>query len=718
VAENKTKKGKEASRYHNKYSTWRVAVSVIGVVVNVALSFGAHALGLPLYLDTIGTIGAASIAGFFPGIVTAVATNVLCGVFNNYSIYYSILNVMIAVLAVLMSKNGGMKKLGNIIMLALSGALITGGFGALIQWALLGGPQYSTIEDAAKAMSDNTGAGMMLCFIFVNITLNMVDKGISTAAAAALLRLIPDTAKQAIFESTYLQRPPTAEELKGMRKQERRGSLSIQARVTLMVTLVALSITIIMGGITVRLYADHAEEEAIEGARSAARFASEIIDPAMLDEYIAKGEEAPGYLETKALLYNIRDNVPEVQYLYVVKIQKDGCHFIFDLDYGDEEGYVPGEVVPFDDEFEPYLDRLFAGEEIETVNAKFLTHMVMTVYYPVLDERGNTACYAGADVSLEFLSGYVQQFLLRAVLMFSGFFMLILACSIWITGRYMSNPVRSMAYTAGLFAGNDETQVALDENVKNIRALDIRTGDEIENLYRVLLEMASDTAEQIRDIRSYAKTIEKMQNGLIITMADMVENRDADTGAHIQKTAAYVRIIMDALKRKGYYVNKLTPKYMSEVEMSAPLHDVGKINIPDAVLNKPGKLTDEEYEIMKTHTTAGKQIMEQAINTVQGASYLKEARNMAAFHHEKWDGTGYPEGLCGEVIPLSARIMAVADVFDALTSKRIYKPPMPLEKALGIIQDGAGKHFDPLCVEAFMDSLDEVKRVLKKYQDA
>ena len=262
-----------------------------------------------------------------------------------------------------------------------------------------------------------------------------------------------------------------------------------------------------------------------------------------------------------------------------------------------------------------------------------------------------------------------------------------------------------------------DNQAVLQDNVKKIKRLKIKTDDELENLYNALCKMTEDTAEQVNDIRYQNQTINQMQNGLIVTMADMVENRDADTGYHIQKTADYVRIILEGLKKKGYYEGKLTPKFMNDVVMSAPLHDIGKINISDTILNKPGKLTPEEYEIMKTHTTAGKNIMEKAINTVKGENYLKEARNMAAYHHEWWDGNGYPEGLKGQVIPLSARVMAVADVFDALTSKRIYKEAMPFEEAIDIIKQESGTHFDPKCVEVFAEAEEEVRLVLRRYQE-
>lgn len=164
-----------------------------------------------------------------------------------------------------------------------------------------------------------------------------------------------------------------------------------------------------------------------------------------------------------------------------------------------------------------------------------------------------------------------------------------------------------------------------------------------------------------------------MHTAFLITLADMVESRDQNTGDHVRKTASYVKIILNELKREGVYTEQLTDKYIGDVVSSAPLHDVGKINISDIILNKPGKLTDEEFEIMKTHTTAGGNIISSIIDKVPDSDYLHEAKNLAMYHHEKWNGKGYPAGLAGEDIPLSARVMAVADVFDALISNRCYK---------------------------------------------
>lgn len=199
----------------------------------------------------------------------------------------------------------------------------------------------------------------------------------------------------------------------------------------------------------------------------------------------------------------------------------------------------------------------------------------------------------------------------------------------------------------------------------------------------------------------YHERVSRMQSGMITFMAEVVENRDDNTGGHIRRTAAYVERIAKELKRQGTYSGILTDRYMEDMIVAAPLHDIGKIHIPDVVLNKPGKLTDEEFEIMKTHTTAGEELLTHAKGELGESGYLNTAIEMAAYHHEWWNGKGYPYGISGEEIPLCARIMAVADVFDALTSKRCYKEAMPLEKAYAIIREESSTHFDPMVVSAF-----------------
>lgn len=203
----------------------------------------------------------------------------------------------------------------------------------------------------------------------------------------------------------------------------------------------------------------------------------------------------------------------------------------------------------------------------------------------------------------------------------------------------------------------------------------------------------------------YHERVSAMQSGMITLMAEIVENRDDNTGGHIKRTAKYVEQIAEELKKRGAYASVLTDAYVKDMIVAAPLHDIGKIHIPDNILNKPGRLTEEEFAIMKTHTTAGRDLLVQAMEELGEFPYLRMAIEMAESHHEWWNGKGYPEGISGEEIPLCARIMAVADVFDALTSKRCYKDEMPLEKAYAIIREESGTHFDPVVAEAFLEKI-------------
>ena len=691
------------------------AYIILGVAINVLLAYLMHTLDLPLFLDTPGTILTVGLGGPVFGVLTAMITNIVCVIFNRDSLYFSIINVLIAICYsefIHRYKSKSFKKIPMFIGLA---ALISGIMGSGIQWILFGGPQNKAVTEMASVMAPEGEMGFFFGAMLVNICLNVVDKTVSSGIAFGMYKLIPERQKEAIKNSGWRQKPIS--ESDPMQEGRVKGKKSFLRRIVMMLLAASLALAVIMSWISIRIYSDELKEDYTDSAKNAAFFAADIIDTDSIDEYIRKGREIPSYEETEDLLYKIRENSPGVKYLYVFKPDERGAIYIFDLDAGEDDlGYEPGKIEPIEAELQPYMDQLLAGEDIEPVELTRKYGWVLTVYRAVRDKSGNTACYVGADVSMPYITTFARNFILKSWLIFAGFFVLIIEFGIHFAKYNLVYPLTSMTSCAKGFVEGDGDQKSMDSNVKEIRGLDIHTGDEIEELYKAVCIMESDMAEQVRDIRYYADATVKMQNGLIITMADMVENRDSDTGAHVQKTAAYVRIILNGLKRKGYYAEKLTPKYMTDVEMSAPLHDVGKIHISDAILNKPGKLTQEEFNIMKTHTTAGKDIMENAISTVQGENYLKEARNMAAYHHERWDGKGYPEGLHGEVIPLSARIMAVADVFDALTSARVYKPPFSVESALQTLREGAGKQFDPKCVEVFLESSTEVKRVLMKYK--
>ena len=701
----------------NKTGVRLAIIAAFSIAVNVLLSYLVSRFELPFYLDTAGTILISALGGAFPGIMVAVATNLFCGIFNQYSLYYMIISVLIAICTSWFVRYNKFSRRLMIFVYILIMALSGGVIGTAIQWILLNGPQFGDVAEMSAYISGRReGAGYFLIAMIINTGINMIDKAITAGLAFAVLRLMPKAFIEDIRNHSWKQKPLSDEEIRGInRASVIKDGYPLKRRLAMVLTIATVALTVIMGFISANLHFAYEKKEYTNIAINAARLAASFVSPSMLDRYIDEGADAPGYKDTKAMLYNIRDASDGVEYLYVIKIKDDGCYVAFDLETEDTPAYEPGDKIEFEEAFEPYLSELKAGEMIDPVESDDISGWVLTAYYPIRYENRVTAGYACADVSMTYLEGFVKDYVLRILLIFSGFFVLILGYGLWVSGFFIIYPVGSIVNVVEGFMTDNDDQDKLDENVRKLRNLDIHTGDEVEKLYDAICRMASETTEQMRSVRHYAEATASMQNGIIVTMADMVESRDSDTGAHVQKTAAYVRIILKGLKKKGYYVAKLTPKYMQDVEMSAPLHDVGKINVPDAVLNKPGKLTDEEFEIMKTHTTAGKEIMEKAINTVKGGSYLKEARNMAAYHHERWDGKGYPEGLHGQVIPLSARVMAVADVFDALTSPRVYKPAFPLDKALSIIEEGSGTQFDPKCVEVFMESLDEVKQVLKKY---
>lgn len=226
-------------------------------------------------------------------------------------------------------------------------------------------------------------------------------------------------------------------------------------------------------------------------------------------------------------------------------------------------------------------------------------------------------------------------------------------------------------------------------------------------------QLEEENERKTQALIEHSQRMLAIQESTVIGMANLIENRDQDTGEHVKRTSKYVELLTREAQKAGYFINILTNDYAELLVKAAPMHDIGKIVVSDSILQKPGKLTTEEYEIMKGHTTAGGRIVAEVLANIEDQEYIDIAAQVAEGHHEKWDGSGYPKGLSGNEIPICARIMAVADVFDALISKRCYKDPMSVDKAFSIIEESAGSHFDPVLAKLFCGIRREVEEVLQ-----
>ena len=235
--------------------------------------------------------------------------------------------------------------------------------------------------------------------------------------------------------------------------------------------------------------------------------------------------------------------------------------------------------------------------------------------------------------------------------------------------------------------------------------------------YQMVLRDITERKRLENELVDSIKDVEAARTGTILGLAKLAEYRDEDTGAHLERIREYTRILAEELARTSKYKGYINQEYIGDIYFSSILHDIGKVGIPDSILLKPAGLSKEEFEVIKRHSVIGGDVLSQVNAKVRGQSFLTIGTQIAYFHHEKWDGSGYPKGLKGEEIPLSARIVSLADVYDALTSKRIYKEAYSHDKALKIIERESGKHFDPDVVEAFLVNQDRFDRIRQEMQE-
>ena len=229
--------------------------------------------------------------------------------------------------------------------------------------------------------------------------------------------------------------------------------------------------------------------------------------------------------------------------------------------------------------------------------------------------------------------------------------------------------------------------------------------------------IARYTNSMLRELEERNATLQRTQDATILSLATLAETRDNETGAHIMRTQRYVRALAEYLASLPEFEKQLTPEFIKLIYKAAPLHDIGKVGVPDSVLHKPGKLTASEYDTMKSHTVLGLRALEVVESELGKVPFISCAKDLVATHHERWDGNGYPSGLKADAIPLCGRLMAIADVYDALISERVYKRAFSHQEARDIIVEGKGSQFDPEIVDAFIACEAEFQSIALQFDE-
>ena len=687
---------------------WAIGLIFAALLINIIPAKLALYFELPIFADSIGTILAAMVGGTLPAVIVGFFSNAFNGISDITTLYYGIISILIGVTATIFQQRGFFRNAFKVCIAIFVFALLGGGLGSILTYFLYGYDFGEGISSPfSVAIYHNLGFSKFFSQLTADFIIDIIDKAIVVAIAIIVHRKLPLWIKH-LYSHIFLYDPNHADHTHQF------GNYRIKRSLIRKVVYIVIIAEILLGALAsitgFVLYRQVSIGKFVDIAHGLTEAASVAIDADRVDEFIQQGEKAEGYKDIETKLYKIRNGFPQALYLYVYKILEDGCHVVFDLDATDgEAGSDPGAVIAFDPSFVPYLPMLLKGEPIEPIISDDQYGWLLTVYKPLKNSTGKTVAYVAADISMGEIIIDQAKFFIKLLSMFFGLSIIIMSIVLELVNRGIVHPVNGMASSAIHFAYNlEQSRVS---SIQELDSIDIKTSDEIEYLYKALTKTCKDSIEFIERLERAAERITRMQDEIIINFAEMVEARDTSTGNHIKKTAFYVEAIAKELQREGKFSEILDDAYIAKLKRSAPLHDIGKIAVSDLILNKPGKLTDEEFSVMKSHTTEGCSILtkiEENASDSMDDDYLKEATEMAHYHHEKWDGTGYPTGIKGEGIPLSARIMAVADVFDALVAERIYKKPFTYEKAMAIITEGAGKHFDPTVVEAFCHISEEL----------
>ena len=426
-----------------------------GVLINVIGARLALLFRLPLFLDSIGTVLAAALGGYMPGIAVGFLTNVLNGFSDFTTAYYSSISVLIAICSAYLAGKGAFRRVLLLPAAALVLALIGGGLGSVLTWFLYGGGIGEGISaPIARSFYASGTLSLFLSQLSADLLIDLMDKLLTVFVAALVLRLVPQR-----FSERFRPAGQDRISIAGSQKVRR---ISLRSKTLFMISASVLLIAVTVSLVSLSLFRHTVVEEKSKMALGIANTAASVFDHERVEEYLADGEDAPGYAESEARLSAILESSDDISYVYVYQIREDGCHVVFDPDTNDQPGEAPGTVLAFDEAFLPYREDLLAGRALPGPIISDETYgWLLTVYLPVYNNAGECQCYVGVDLSMAALAAAGNVFLVKILSLFFGFFVLVLAVGAYTAEHEIIQPVNQIAAVSAAFAAeNDETRKA------------------------------------------------------------------------------------------------------------------------------------------------------------------------------------------------------------------------------------------------------------------
>ena len=511
-----------------------VIICAAGIIMNVVGAAAAKYLHLPVFFDTFGTVFIAALGGYVPGIAVGFFTNIFISQFHVEDMYYGFVSILVAMASAFFANKGYFQKISKTLLIIPFIVFMTSFFGVLIEELLTPMNAFHSFERVQEHFLEN-------------FSKEFLDKGTAILASFFLLKIIPPDLKDS-FRLMGKKQAPLTPEMNSAIKTQRKSVTSLKTKMVFNLMSITLFVAAFISAISYSIYQDSAVKDRIRIADGIISMVVSEINPNRVDEFLEQGRKAQGYFDVERNLYRIRAINHDIKFIYVYKIEEDGCHVVFDLETTSTEASQPGEVEEFDESFEPYLDDLLAGKPIEPIISDDKFGYLLTIYKPVYNHEGHCVCYAGIDFSMDMINDYGRTFITRVIALFSGVVILVLALGLSFIENNIILPVNTMAYCARNFAYESEEE--REGNIERIKSLEIQTNDEIENLYSAFVKTTSDSMHYFENLRKAKIQVEVMNELAHTDSLTGIKNKTAYTettnrlDAAIAEGNAHFAIIM------------------------------------------------------------------------------------------------------------------------------------------------------------------------------